>query len=367
MKRFTWPSLAACAAILAAGCGRPVAPAPAGPEPPVLRVLNWEEYIDPSLLPVFTERTGIPVDYQTFATQDELVGLLRSDPARCDLVIVDDSVIQTLMDLRLLQPLDASRLRGLGHLDPPRASLPDEMISSYAVPYLFGCTLLAYRKDLVPEPPTRWQALWDERYRGRLMMPVDFQEVFAVTLLSLGYPMNSSEPQELEAAREAIVRQAPLVRDYADATTIQKALLAGDAALGVLYNGDAVKSAAEDDRIAVALPEEGVPLWVDCFCLPRDAQNIREALAFVDFLLEPDIAAQNAAFLHYATPNRAARDLMPPDLLNNPAVLPPAAALARSSYYLKPDVARLRTYNSTAAEVRRLRSALGIGAGAANP
>lgn len=363
MRRQAWLIVPIGIAILAAGCGRgSSSPEAEGSAEFQLRILNWEEYIDPSLLDLFTERTGIAVDYQTFATQDELVGLLRSDPARCDLVIVDDSVIQTLMDLRLLQPLDASRLRGLDHLDPPRSSLPDETISSYAVPYLFGCTLLAYRKDLVPEPPTRWRDLWDGRYRGRLMMPVDFQEMFAVTLLSLGYPMNSGEPKELEAAREAIVHQAPLVRDYADATTVQKALLAGDAALGVLYNGDAVKSAAEDDRIAVVLPEEGVPLWVDCFCIPRDAQNIREALAFVEFLLEPDIAAQNAAFLRYATPNQAARALMSPDLLSNPAVFPPAAVRARSSYYLKPDVGRLRVYNSTAAEVRRLRGALGIGA-----
>ncbi|HOW97586.1 MAG TPA: spermidine/putrescine ABC transporter substrate-binding protein [Kiritimatiellia bacterium] len=368
MNRLTWPGLAVCAAMLAAGCGR--SSAPPGTEPPaerLLRVLNWEDYIDPALVEQFTERTGIPVDYQTFATQDELVGLIRSDPGRSDLVIVDESVIQTLIDLQLLRTMDASRLAGLRHLDPPGTTLPPDINPDYAAPYHFGCTLLAYRKDQAPEPPAAWEALWDERYRGRIMMPVDFQEVFAVTLLSLGHPMNSGDPRELEEARERILRQAPLVLEYTDATTIQEALNSGEAALGVLYNGDAARIAATNSQIGIVLPPEGVPLWVDCFCFPRDARNVEAALAFMDFLMEPDIAAQNAAFLHYATPNRAARALMSPALLEDPAVFPPAAIRARSSYYLKPDVARLRMYNSTAAEVRRLRGALGLGPGTADP
>ena len=359
---------AVCAAMLAAGCGRSSAPPESGtPAEHQLRVLNWEEYIDPALLERFTERTGVVVDYQTFTTQDELVGLVRSDPGRCDLVIVDESVIQTLIDLQLLRPVDTSRLAGLRHLDPPGATLPPDIDPAYAVPYHFGCTLLAYRKDRVTEPPAGWTALWDERHRGRIMMPVDFQEVFAVTLLSLGHPMNSGDPRELEEARERIVLQASLVREYADVTTIQEALNAGEAELGVLYNGDAARIAATNAAIGIVLPPEGVPLWVDCFCFPRDARNVEEALAFMDFLMEPDVAAQNAAHLHYATPNRAARALMPPALLEDPAVFPPAEVRARSGYYLKPDVARLRMYNSTAAEVRRLRGALGIGPGTTDP
>jgi spermidine/putrescine transport system substrate-binding protein len=356
------------AAILAGGCGRPSsAPEPAEPTPRRVRVLNWEEYIDPSLLPLFTERTGIEVEYDTFGTQDEGVGLIRSDPARYDLVVIDDSVIKTLMDLQLLRPIETEPLRGLAHLDPPGQSLPADLSRRFAVPYLRGFTVLGYRKDHIPDPPASWNALWDERYRGRIMMPIDFQENFAIALLALGHPMNSGEPQELDAARERLIRQAPLVREYADGIDAKDALLAGEAWIGVVYNGDILKAAGENDQVGYALPSEGLPLWVDCFVIPRDGQHIEEAMAFIDFMLDPEVAAQNAGFLRYATPNRAARALLPSDLMEDPAISPPADLLEKSVYYMKPDLPRLRAYNSTAAEVLRLHGDARASDGTATP
>ncbi|MBU1909074.1 MAG: spermidine/putrescine ABC transporter substrate-binding protein, partial [Verrucomicrobia bacterium] len=283
-----------CAAILAGGCGRPSStPEPEEQPQRLVRVLNWEEYIDPALLTLFTERTGIEVEYTTFGTQDEAVGLIRSDPARYDLVVIDDSVIKTLVDLQLLRPIETERLQGLAHLDPPGHSLPADLSRRFAVPYLRGFTLLGYRKDHVPDPPSSWRALWDERYRGRIMMPLDFQENFAVALLVLGHPMNSGEPQELEAARELLIQQAPLVREYADGIDAKDALMAGEAWIGVVYNGDILKAAEENAQVGYALPSEGLPLWVDCFVIPRDGQHIEEAMAFIDFMLEPEVGAQN--------------------------------------------------------------------------
>lgn len=342
--------------VCAAGCSDRVQErATAEPSERLLRIYNWEEYIDPSVLTGFSARTGIRIEYHEFATQDELTGSLRSDPSRYDLVVVDESVIQSLKDLKLLRPFDTARITGLSRIDPVHLQGADPGNPRYAVPYLWGTTLLVYRKDKIEEEPRSWAALWDPRYAGRIMMLPDAQEMFGIAALLLGLPMNTRELPHLEAIRGKLVEQAPLVSDYADALSIQDALLSGECWVACMYSGDAAKAGHEDDRIGYVVPDEGAPLWIDCFAIPRDAEHVEEAHEFVDYMLEPAVAARNANYLQYATPNTAALPMVAGELRADTAIFPSADVLARCGFFIKPDAALQRCHNETRMEIRRLR------------
>ena len=341
---------------LAAGCSdRAPQPSTAEPRERVLRLYNWEEYIDPAVLTGFAARTGIRIEYQEFATQDDLTGSLRSDPSRYDLIVVDESVIQSLTDLKLLRPFDTTRLQGLRRIDPVHLAGSAVNGERYAVPYLWGTTLLAYRKDKVGEPPRSWAGLWDPRFAGHVMMLPDAQEMFGIAALLLGYPMNTREAQHLKAIRAKLVEQAPLICDYADTLTIQEALLRGDCWVACIYSGDAAKAAREDDRIGYVVPDEGAPLWIDCFAIPRDAEHVEEAHEFVDYMLEPAVAARNANYLHYATPNTAALPMVAGELREDAAIFPSTDVLARCQFFTKPDAALQKFHNETRMEIRHVR------------
>jgi len=341
---------------LAAGCGgRGEEYVKAAPSERLLRICNWEGYIDPSLLDDFSKRTGIRVEYHELATQDDLTGSLHSDPARYDVVMIDESVIRSLRELRLLRPFDVARLPNLSLIDARYLAASGGEGERYAVPYFWGSTLLAYRKDKVKDVPHSWAALWDARHAGRVMMLPDAQELFGITSLLLGFPMNSRAAAHLEAACAKLVEQAPLVLEYADALRIQRALVKGDSWLACLYSGDAVKAARENPNIGYVIPDEGAPLWIDCFALPRDAEHVEEAHEFVAYMLEPSVAARNANHLYFATPNMQAITLMAGELRRDHALFPAPDVLARCAFFIKPDTSLQRYYNETRQKIRQVR------------
>jgi len=346
--------LCAWGSLLGAGCGQRTSTRAPVAAPLPVRVLNWDDYIDPAVLTNFTLRTGIPVEYNTYSTQDELTGAVRSDPGRYDLIVVDDSVIEMLQELRLLRPMEPERIKGLENLGTRWRRHPTDPDSRYSIPYLWGTTLLAYRKDRLTEPPTDWSVLWDARYRGRIMMLADFQENIGLALLSLGNSINSGVATQLSRAQERLCRQASLVQSYASGTDIKQALLSGSTWVAPLYSGDAAMAAEASDQVDYVLPTGGAPIWIDRFAMPRDSRNPDGARAFIEYLLIPEIAAQNAEYLCYATPNEAALPLLSKELLADTRLFPPREVLDRCEFYSKPDAARLRIYNTTAAEVRRL-------------
>ena len=349
-SRRRWCSILCGFALLMGGCTDRAARAPAPAAGP-LRLLNWAEYLDEGVLAAFTERTGIPVELTTFSSCAEMMSMVKVNPAAHDLVIVDDSVIATLIELRLLQPLDPARLHGLEHLESRFLNLPADPGNRYSVPYLWGTTLLAYRTDHVAAPPTSWSALWDTNYAGHVMMLDDSQEDFGAALLTLGHSINTTNAAAIEQARQKLLAQRPLVRRYADFLSIKAALDAGDGWLGPLYSGDAALLAETNGLVASVIPAEGAALWVDSFAIPRDAEHPEAAHRFISFLLEPAIAASNAAALASATPNRTALPLLPAEQRADANLYPAPEILRRCELYHRLDQGRMRLFNAAWPEI----------------
>lgn len=355
--------------LLAGGCAERPSLSGAAPsaEPPVLRFYNWEEYVSPSVLSNFTAATGIRVACETFSNEDEMQGRLRSQPERYDVIVVPDSSLAILAELQLLRPLEADRLPGITNLDARYLGRPADPEDRYSVPYFWGTVVLAYRRDKVRRPGESWALLWDPALAGRIMMLNDDLELYGVALLLLGYPLGTVDPAQLADAREKLLEQVPLVGRYDDTIAIRDALVSGACWAGCLYGGDAAQAAALNDNVVYLIPREGASLWVDNLVVSRDAAHPEAAHAFINYLLQPEVAAENANYLRYAPPNRAAWPLLDPGLREDPALWPTDEVLARCAYHRRRAQPYRRRINETWSEIRKRHRRLDARSGGPSP
>lgn len=299
--------------------------------PAAERTLNlfiWSGYIAPETLARFEARHAVKVNVDLYDSNEALLAKLQAGNAGYDVVCPSDYSVAVLRAQGLLRPLDHAALPHLGNLDPVFRDRAYDRGNAHSVPYFWGTSGIAYNRLRVAEPPRSWSALFDPRYRGRILMLDDAREAIGAALKWRGRSQNTRDPRALAAAREDLLRQKPLVRTY-NSSSFEDVLLAGDVWLAHAWNGQIAKAMEQDPDIAYALPVEGSTLFIDNLAIPADARNVALAHAFIDFTLEAETAAEICRSMKYSTPNRAARSLLPAQLLANPAVFPPPEAVAR--------------------------------------
>ncbi len=295
------------------------------------RVLNlyiWSSYIAPETVAKFEVRHGVKVNVDLYDSNEALLAKLSAGNAGYDLVCPSDYSIEVLRQQKLLRVLDHSALPHLRNVDPAFLDRAYDPGNAHSVPYFWGTSGIAYHRKRVPEPPRSWGALFDPRYRGRILMLDDAREALGAALLWRGHSQNTRDPLLLAAARDDLLRQKPLVRTY-NSTNFEDILLSGDVWLAHAWNGQIARAMEQDPDIGYALPEEGSTLFIDNLAIPVDARSVELAHAFIDFTLEAEIAAEICRTMKYSSPNRAAWPLLPAELRANPAVFPPQAAVSR--------------------------------------
>jgi spermidine/putrescine transport system permease protein len=322
------------AAALPIGLGLAVLGAPfvlAGGGAPTGRVLNlyiWSGYIAPETIAKFEARHAAKVNLDLYDSNEALLAKLQAGNAGYDIVCPSDYSLQVLRAQGLLRRLDRAALPHFGNLDPAFLDKAYDPGNAHSVPYFWGTTGIAYHAGRVAEPPASWGALFDPRYRGRILMLDDAREAIGAALKWRGHSLNSTDPRQLAAAREDLLRQKPLVRTY-NSSNFEDVLLSGDVWLEQAWNGQIAKAMELDAEIRYVLPREGSTLFIDNLAIPRDARDVALAHAFIDFTLEAEIAAEICRSMKYSSPNRAALPLLPAELRGNPAVFPPPEAMAR--------------------------------------
>ncbi|HXK12050.1 MAG TPA: extracellular solute-binding protein [Vicinamibacteria bacterium] len=298
---------------------------------PADRVLNlyiWSNYIAPETLARFEARHGVKVNVDLYDSNEALLAKLQAGNAGYDVACPSDYSVEVLVAQGLLRPLDHTALPHLVNVDPAFLDRPSDPGNAHSVPYFWGTSGIAYSRRRVEEPPDSWGALWDPRYRGRILMLDDAREAMGAALKWRGHSQNTKDPRLLAAARDDLRRQKPLVRAY-NSSNFEDVLLAGDVWLAQAWNGQIAKAMAQDPDIAYVLPREGSTLFIDNLVVPRDAPHPALAHAFIDFTLEAEVAAEICRTMRYSSPNRAAWPLLPPEIRANPAIFPPAEAVAR--------------------------------------
>jgi len=297
----------------------------------VLNLYTWSGYVSPKQVDEFKRRTGVHIQVDLFDNNEALLAKLQSGVVTYDLVVPSDYMVGILARQGLLRPLDHNRLPHMDNLVDRFLDPPYDPGNRYTVPYVWGTTGIGYRKDKVLEPVDSWDDMWDPRYRDRIGMLDDMRENFTAALFKLGFDSNSTDPQEIAAARDLLLQQKPLVKTY-NSSNFEELLLSGDVWLHQSYNGQVAKAALEDPRIGYVIPKEGTTIWVDNLAIPIRAADPDLAYLFIDYVLEPKTAAEILNATLYSTPNRAARPFVRPELLTNPAIFPPEELLAKCEF-----------------------------------
>jgi spermidine/putrescine transport system substrate-binding protein len=238
-----------------------------------------------------------------------------------------------LIEQNFLAEIDKSRLSNWKNLDPKFLDPPHDPGNKHSVPYFWGTVAVGIRADHVTEPVKGFEVLFDEKYAGRISMLDDRENVVAIAMLHLGHPMNSTEDAHLQDVKELLKRQAPLVQAYTSDTFKDK-LIKGEAWVALGWSGDILQARELEKNIRAVVPASGTMIWVDSVAIPRDARNPDLAYEFINYLLEAEVAARNANFVKYASPNAAAREKIKPEILNDPAVYPPKETLDRCQWLL---------------------------------
>lgn len=283
-----------------------------------LVVYNWGEYIDPEVLTMFEEETGIDIVYEEFETNEILYPKISSGAIAYDVICPSDYMIQRMIENDLLSEINFDNipnLKNIGkqYLEQSRQFDPE---NKYSVPYCWGTVGILYNKMMVDEPVDSWSILWDPKYKDNILMQDSVRDAFGVTLKYLGYSLNSTDLDELTEAKNLLIEQKPLVQAYV-IDQVRDKMIGNEAALGVIYSGEAIYTQKENPNLEYVIPKEGSNIWIDSWVIPKNAEHKENAEKFINFLCRPDIALMNFEYITYSTPNEAARELIEDESIRN--------------------------------------------------
>lgn len=321
-----------------------------------LALLNWSEYLDPELVEKFEQQHNIKLR-QTYFESDDLRDemLLETNGMGYDLAIVNGIMIEPYVKRGWLAAATLEEIPNLKHVDDYWLEAFNG-VRGYAVPYLWGTLGIAYRADLVETPPKSWMDLFKpaEQLRGKLAMVDSQRDALGMALKALGYSANSADSRQIRQAMELLLAQRPYVKTYTYLVLDEaSALVKGDVAMAMLYSGDALMLQEHHDEIQYIVPREGGNIWADYLVVLQGSKNKEMARAFIDFLNEPEHAAQLAEFVYYATPNKAAQKLLPSEFLEDPVIYPSPEVLSRSEAYKPLPPRAMRTRNTNFARLMK--------------
>lgn len=349
----------ACAVLLLAACGNtPTASntasnTPSGPEEKVLNVYNWSDYVAPNTIADFEKATGIKVNYDVYSENETLETKLTAGDSGYDVVFPSARPFaQRQIKAGLYLPLDTAKLPNLTHLDPAiLQGLADlDPGNTHVLPYMWGTTGLGINVDKVKAalgenaPIDSWNLLFDPANAAKLAkcgisVLDDDQEAFGAALIWRGKNPNAGATDEIDTVKQVFAAIRPYIRTFNNAE-YKDALANGDVCVTMGYSGDILGAADAAEQAAQAtgkpvpdirfvIPKEGALRWIDVMAIPKDAKHPSNALAFINYVMDPKTTAAITDAVGYANPNKDAATLIEPAIASNPGVYPPAAVRAK--------------------------------------
>jgi spermidine/putrescine transport system substrate-binding protein len=339
-------------ALLLAGCGS--APAP----PAALNLYLWSEYLDPQIPADFTAKTGVEVKVSVYESSEEMLAKLQhaGGAGQYDLAVVSNMLVPTLVQLKLIQALDHHRIPNRRNLDSLFLDPAYDPGNRHSLAYQWGTVGLLYNKSKLPDLEPSWGVLFDPaKQRGSFVLIDEMRDQLGAALRFLGYSANSADPEELRRAGLLVLeaKKSARARGFEGGVGGKNKVAAGLADLAVVWSGDALRAIEEDPRgeLAYLLPREGSIIWADAMVVPAQAPNPEAAHRFIDYLLDARVGAQLSRYTRYASPNQAARPLLPKEDLENPVLYPPPEVLSRLEYQREVGEA-VRLYDEVWTEVK---------------
>jgi spermidine/putrescine transport system substrate-binding protein len=322
--------------------------APTGSASEELNLFGWSEYVPQSVLDGFTEETGIQVNYETYGSNEEMLAKLMSGAARYDVIQPSEYVVEALVKEKQLLPLDHAKLPNLKNVGKEYWGQPHDPKLAYSVPYMQGTVGIVVNTAKVKEPVLGYADLFQDKYKGRIVILDDALEIVTWALATLGLGPDAVTKENLEKVRPVLSKWLPLVKVY-DSDSPKTALLNGDVDLGVVWSGEAaILIKEEPGKYKYVLPKEGGHMFIDNVAIPKNAANPAAAHKFIDYLLRPEVSRKISEEFPYTNPNVEARKLLTKEELANEASYPRG----------NPKLATFRDIGPLAADVDKLFPAL---------
>ena len=299
-----------------------------------LTVFNWFDYIDPAVIDLFEEETGISVKYVNFTTNEEMYTKLEAGAGTYDVIFPSEYMIERMIAHDMLEELDLSAMPNFANVMDRLKDPSYDPGNKYSVPYMWGTLGYLYNSEMVDEELTSWSALFDEKYAGNVIMMNSMRDSIGLALKYLGYSMNTRSEAELNEAKDLLIKQKQdkIQCGYLLDETKDK-MVGGEAAIGVVYSGDAQYAIEKNENLVYVVPEEGSNIWVDGMCIPKGSKNVEAAQQFIDFLCREDVAAMNFDYIYYCSPIQAVVDGLDEEEAAQSTINPSEDVVSRCEYF----------------------------------
>lgn len=301
----------------------------------VLNVFNYGDYINEDLISKFEEETGIDVIYNTYESNEIMYQKVKNSPGTYDLIFPSDYMVEKMIKEDMLEKIDFNNIPNFKYIGEDFKNLSYDPSNEYSIPYMWGTIGIIYDADRVDEEIDSWDALWDPKYKGEIFMFDSIRDTLAISLAKLGYSINSTNQEELDEAVNELIKQKPLVQSYV-MDEVKDKMINGEAIFATVYSGDAIyiQEEAPDLNLQYVVPKEGSNKWFDVMVIPKGAKHKTEAEQFINFLSEPENAAENVDYIGYATPNMGAYELLDEETQEDETVYPSEEVLDKCEIFI---------------------------------
>lgn len=289
-----------------------------------LHFYNWTDYIDPTIMEDFEKQYGVKIILDQYDSNEDMIAKVRAGNSGYDLVVPSDYAVETMWREGLLAEIDKSMLPNMSHMNPELMNKYFDEGNKYSVPYFYGISGIAYNAQRFPDGVDSWAALFDpaqiEAYKGEFSMLDDERETPGAALKYLGKSLNDTEAADLKAAEDLLKQQKESIAAY-NSSDVNRKLASGEYVIAHAWSGMAMQARnglgdefSGNPDIKFVMPKEGGMIWMDNLTILKDSPNAYTAHVFMNYLMQPDIAARNTEYIGYLTPNKDAEPMLSEDV-----------------------------------------------------
>jgi len=281
-----------------------------------LIIFNWENYLDPDIIKEFEEKFGVKVSLEYFDDSSYMFSAVQSQPDKYDLIVAADDGVKEMIDIKLLSLLDHGKIPNIKNLKEEAAENYYDFGNNYCLPYIAGYTGIVVNTKYIKDYDGSRKIFWDEKYKGKISMPNNSFEVLLNAFFQLGYDLENPTEEQLEAARKLALKQKDLVIGYDDPFDQRDLMVSEKAWVTYVYTTEIPAMISKNSNLKFFAPKEGVVLWTDNWCIPKDAPHKNAAHAFLNYLLEPEVSAKNSEYIGSPMLNGAMEKFLDPEFFS---------------------------------------------------
>ena len=309
-----------------------------------INILNYGANAAEGVYEEFEKETGIKVNEKTFDDMHYMYQEVASGKVKYDVILVSDDMAEKMIKEDMLQNINKDNIPNIVNMNEGDMGKPYDPNNDYTVPYMNGTIGLIYNTETVDEDIDSWKSLFDSKYKNEVFMFDNMRDTIGVALKTLGYSLNSTDPNELEEAKNLLIKQKEEINPVYGADEVLDLMKSGEKKIAMIWSGEGLNLEAEDSKFKYVIPEEGADYWLDSWAIPKDAKNVSGAEKFINFMSGKNIAFRTADEIGYTSPQKQAIEEQPSEVKNNENAYMPEEILDKCEGYKYLDEDNLRLY-----------------------